>query len=554
MEPLGTFAFVLHTHLPYCRNAGRWPHGEEWLYEAATETYLPLLETLADLARHRTFTVTLSLTPVLADQLAAPAVLANLAEYIEDRGNRARADLARFELRGEAQYAALARYYADWYDARLWAFRDRFEGDLIGALRRLRESGHVEIITSGATHPYLPLLSRDSSVYAQVRAGVASYQRTFSDSPDGFWLPECGYRPATVEGDGTRRPGLEEFLAAQGILFTFVESHAIEGGAPPTGCAHLAPCYAIACGARDGRPLAGPTEGYTTSLPYLVGDSNLAVVGRNRRLSMQVWSAGQGYPGDAAYREFHKRDSVSGMQYWRITGPGTGLGDKGPYDPRLAGERVRQHAAHFASLVVDELAQHAERQRGPGLVAAVFDTELFGHWWHEGPDWLRLVLEQLGSDGRVSLRGVAEHLEAYPPTTAIRVPASSWGAAGDDRTWLNPQTEEMWARVHRCEAALEQTVAESPAGRERFLQQTCREALLAQSSDWPFLITTGQASEYARQRFDGHCERFRLLDCLARADLVSGEEAAYLERTESTDQLFSFLRPEWFTARQGRSS
>ena len=551
MEPLGSFAFVLHTHLPYSRHAGRWPHGEEWLDEAATDTYIPLLEMLSSLGDDVPFAITISLTPVLAEQLAAPEVMADIESYLRDLIRRSQEDQARFERSGDWQQASLAHFYCRWYEARLRAYLDRFAGDIVGAIRRLQEQGRIEVIASAATHAYLPLLSRDSSVYAQVHTGIEAYRARLASAPQGFWLPECAYRPASGAGDAFR-PGLEEFLGDHGIRFFFVESNAIEGGAAPTGTGHLAPWYRgterLAQASPSGR---APVEFRTTSLPYLVGTSDVCVVARNRRLSMQVWSAGSGYPGDGRYREFHKRDAGSGLRYWSVTGSGVGLGDKAYYDPDFASECVLGHAKHFAALVVEELQAHRERYGSPGLATAVFDTELFGHWWFEGIEWLGHVLKLLAREGRVRLQPVAGYLEANPPQQRVDLPACSWGAGGDERTWLNDDTRPIWEGIHAAEATMERLVATASPDKGRFLAQAGRELLLMQSSDWPFLVTTGQAREYAWQRFRDHQERFSLLSRLLQAGGCTADEWAYLERLERLDDLYPFLRPAWFAERQG---
>ncbi|MGI6207904.1 MAG: 1,4-alpha-glucan branching protein domain-containing protein [Anaerolineae bacterium] len=554
MPSLGTFAFVLHTHLPYSRHAGRWPHGEEWLYEAACETYIPLAEMLRSLPDDLQANLTMSLTPVLLEQLAAPEVIAGTEDYMADRARRASEDVARFEAAGDAQLAALAHFYHDWYSGRRRALVDLLDGDLVGAFRALSHRGRIEPLSSGATHGYLPLLSRDSSIYAQVRTGLETHRRHLSEAAQGFWLPECAYRPACTDQDGTIRPGIEAFLAAQGTRFFMVESHAIEGGSAPTSREDLPEFYLPA--GLTGRPAVRTlaTTGYTTALPYLVGNSNVAAIGRNRRLSMQVWSADLGYPGDPAYREFHKKDAQSGLQYWAVSGPGVDLGAKRPYDPQAAQERVTAHAQHFAAQVIEELAQQAELHGDRALVTAVFDTELFGHWWFEGVQWLGQVLRILGQDERVTVRPIADYLSEYPPEAAIELPPSSWGAGGDDRTWNNSLTAGMWDVIHQCEREGEELAQVRDPDRLPFVAQAERELLLAQSSDWPFLITTGQAAEYARRRFDEHVERFRLLSRLARAQSLTQADRDYLRATEAKDDLFAFLNPEWFARRQGRAN
>lgn len=553
MPSLGTFAFVLHTHLPYSRHAGRWPHGEEWLYEAACESYIPLLEMLLSLRHDLTTNLTLSLTPVLLEQLASSQVVEGLDAYVNDRTRRASDDVARFEAAGEAQLAALATYYRDWYTDRRAALRDLLSHDLVASYRTLSQQGRLEVISSGATHAYLPLLSRDSSVYAQIRTGLEAHRRNLGTAAEGFWLPECAYRPAQTS-DGVRRPGIEEFLAAQGIGFFFAEAHAIEGGTPAANGQELPLPYLRAD--RISHALltgSAPTTGYTTARPYLVGSSDVAVIGRNRRLSMQVWSADLGYPGDPAYREFHKKDPVSGLQYWAVSGRGVDLGQKRLYDPQAARARVAAHARHFADQVVSELSRQAETLGDRALVVAAFDTELFGHWWFEGVQWLGVVLHLLGRDNRVTICPIAEHLRQHPPDAAIQLSPSSWGAGGDDRTWNNDLTADLWSILHRCEREGEELAAEIAPSRRRFVAQAERELLLAQSSDWPFLISTGQAAEYARQRFDSHVERFRLLSRLARAGSLNLADWGFLRAIEARDELFAFLDPDWLTERQGRA-
>jgi len=552
MPSLGCFAFVLHTHLPYSRNAGRWPHGEEWLFEAASESYIPLIEMLRRLPDGLQGGLTMSLTPVLLEQLASPEVMAGTLEYIQDRSARAARDVSRFEALSDAVGASLAAYYRDWYAARGAYLRDELAGDLVGAFRNLVEAGRIEALGSGATHGYLPLLDRDSSIYSQVRTGIETHRRHMGRSPEGFWLPECAYRGAVGSG-ADRRPGLEEFLDAQGIRFFLVESHAIEGGSPALDRSTLPDFYLLPAGLRRQAPRATPVSGRTTARPYYVGQSDVVAVARNRRLSMQVWSGDLGYPGDAAYREFHKKDSSSGMKYWAVSGPGVDLGYKRYYDRAAAQARVEAHARHFAGEVLAELARQHEAWGERATVVVAFDTELFGHWWFEGIDWLAAVLRILGSDERVGVLPVGEALRRHPPDSAIELPASSWGAGGDDSTWNNGLTSDIWASLHESELLAESLVENVPVARRPFILQALRELLLAESSDWPFLITTGQAAGYGRRRFETHTERFRLLSRIAQSEAVQPADWDYLRDTQSRDQVFQFLDAEWFKNRQGRA-
>jgi 1,4-alpha-glucan branching enzyme len=455
----GAFTFVLHSHLPYARQAGMWPHGEEWVHEAIAETYVPLWSALYDLAEEGVdFKITISVTPILAEQLADPLIIDHYITYAEERAAWAAADISRFEDAGEEELKALAIYFHHWYSRNLSEFRDRFNKDLLGALKDLQDRGMVEISTSAATHGYLPLLSRDSSIYGQLQTGVDAYTKHFGRAPKAIWLPECAYRPAYLdESNGTdvRRPGLESFLAAQGIRVFFTETHTVEGGQPVGKAAGeamgvygaVSRRYAVDTQAKE------QMEPGTTYRSYWVGDApgQVAVLGRNNRTGQQVWSGAFGYPGDAWYREFHRKDGVSGMQYWRVGGPEVDLGKKPPYDPDRAKNRVADHARHFVGLV-DELIQNYHEATGEyGIIASNYDTELFGHWWFEGVDWLKEVLRGISKLDKVDLTTASGFVEEHNPEDVMNLPESSWGMGGNHFTWMNVDTEWMWKPIHAAE-------------------------------------------------------------------------------------------------------
>ena len=550
MAKQGAFTFVLHSPIPYCRGAGRWPHGEEWIHEAAVETYLPLLRALFDL-RHEgvPYRLTIGLTPILVEQLRDPLINAHLVEYLETRTDAAVQDAARFRARGATNLAALADRYHTSHVQLLSDYREAFRGDIVGAFGDLQESGHVEIATSGATHGYLPLLQRDSSIAAQIGVGVSSYERVFGRHPRSIWLPECAYRPG-VSSDGHERPGIERFLEEQGLRLFFQETHAITGG-QPVGKARgdaIGP-YGLLAG--RGAPRGGQLTRRTTFEPYFVGDSGVAALARNTRTGIQVWSGEQGYPGDGAYREFHRKDDVSGFQYWRITGRGVDLGAKAVYEPEQADMRVREHARHFASLVAEEVATYNAESGRFGIVSAAYDTELFGHWWFEGISWLREVLRLLSASETVELCTAGGFVEGHPPEQSIALPETSWGQNGDHSTWLNRDTEWMWPIIHAAEGRMERLVAALPGagdGQRAALNQAARELLLLQSSDWPFLVTTGQARDYATGRFNEHVARFEELAAAleqGRGD-AEGRAAELYER----DRVFPTLDYQLFRNRE----
>ena len=564
MATRGAFTFVLHSHLPYAREAGMWPHGEEWVHEAIAETYLPLLNALYDLEEEGVdFRLTVGITPILGEQLADGLIAEHFVVYAAERAAWAAADIPRFEELGDAEMVALAKYYSQWYARTLSAFTDRFGSDLIGAFKGLQDRGMIEISTSAATHGYLPLVSRDSTIYGQLATGVASYRRHFGRDPKAIWLPECAYRPASMDNTDpdhpVRRPGIESFLAAQGIQVFFSETHLVEGGKPVGRAAGDAiGAYGMVT-QRYSVPL-GPDEQRepgTTYQAYWVGDApgEVAVLARNNRTSQQVWSGDFGYPGDGVYREFHRKDAVSGMQYWRISGPGVDLGAKQVYDPHVATERTADHARHFVGLVEELLTSYADETGKPGVIASNYDTELFGHWWFEGVDWLKGVLRGLAQSEVVDLTTASGIIESYPPEKVMDVPEGSWGANGTHFTWMNVDTEWMWPIIHGAESRMEGLVARFPDAQgetRELLNQAARELLLLESSDWPFLVTTGQAKEYAIERFTGHTERFdRLAGVAENGGTVTDEDRLYLDELEEKDNPFPAIDYRVFAARQG---
>ncbi len=551
MAKVGSFTFVLHSHLPYARLAGRWPHGEEWLHEGAAETYIPLLDALHDLHSEGVpARLTITLTPILLEQLADEDVRRNFLEYLDQKIAAAAGDVPRFEKAGDPHMTYLAGFYRDWYLKVKSSFIDRYRGDLVGAFRRLQEAGVLEIATCAATHGYLPLLDRDESINLQLRAAVEAYKRHFGRSPRSIWLPECAYRPAYVAEDGRARPGLEDFLDRHDLRLFFAETHMIEGGRPVGVAAGeaIGPYGAIT--RRYLVPFSDfhPQQPATTYQPYYVTSPRVTVVGRNNRSGLQVWSAEWGYPGDFDYREFHKKDGVSGMQYWRVSGARVDLGSKDVYHPDWAAWKVGEHSRHFAFLVSELLnTYHTETQKH-GIISANYDTELFGHWWFEGIDWIKGVLRELAASERVELTTASAYLEDHPPTTALNLPEGSWGAGGTHFVWDNAETHWMWPIIHEAEARMVKAAKKhktASGGDRTLLNQAARELLLLQSSDWPFLVTTGQAREYAIQRFVQHVERFSaLLDSLGRGSPDLDLVAELWEK----DKIFPEIDFRWFAA------
>jgi 1,4-alpha-glucan branching enzyme len=521
-ESPGYASFVLHTHLPYCRLAGRWPHGEEWIHEALLECYLPLLSSLRRLASEGagSLGVTINMTPILTEQLADPLIIEHFREYALDRLVRAERDIVRFKRASEQH--GIAAFYRD----RFKAAGDLFEelsGDFAGALRALEDSGHIEIATSAATHAYLPLLKEPEAVEFQVRIGIESHVRHFGRRPRSFWLPECAYYP-----------GIENVLERHGVRVFFVENHLVDQGVVKAGSA-----FDAVNGQQPTFPSTSPGDSVchgSTFQAYRVADSNVAAIARNSRTGKQVWSADEGYPGHAAYREFHRKDAESGLRYWRVTGPEAGQGEKEFYEPSVASSVIARQAEHFTGIIRDELRTAAGRGFARPIVLSAYDTELFGHWWMEGAQWMEAVLRDLRNDSVANLITAADYVELAAPADRITMPAGSWGNGGDDRTWRNEQTAwtwpEIWARQSR---ATKLHLDDSDRAR-----QVARELLLLQASDWQFLMTTGQAAEYATQRFRSHCDRF---DRLAEAIETGTSTNELTDEYARLDNPFPWLEP-----------
>ena len=527
----GTAAIVLHTHLPYCRLAGRWPHGEEWLHEAMLECYLPLTRACQRLVAEgiATLGLTIDVTPILAEQLADPTIREHFRDYMAGQIARAQADIHRFKADGDPR-ASIAAFHLERYLGIQGYYERELAGDLLAALSTLEASGAIELATSAATHAYLPLLSSDDAVRFQVETGIESHRRLFGREPRAFWLPECAYRP-----------GIEGVLESAGVRVFFTESHLVAGGQPRT---------AARTGVYERIPAGPPAAAYSaagsTFEAYTVADSRVAVLARNERTGAQVWSAAEGYPGDAAYREFHKKDDQSGLRYWRVTGPDADLGAKDIYEPRAAAAQAAAHADHFHGVVRSEMSRCAAETGHAGTVLSAYDTELFGHWWLEGVQWLSAAIRAMAADPEIDLASATAAIERHPPERAITLRAGSWGAGGDDRTWNNAETRWMWDAIGEREARARSLLqGEHPAAR-----QLARELLLLESSDWEFLVTTGQAREYAEGRFREHARRFDALADAMHADAAGLDALA--NELFALDNPFPHVDPELYAHVGGR--
>lgn len=536
---LGSFVLVLHGHLPWVLNHGRRPHGVHWLYEAALETWLPLLGVVQDLAAHGVHAkFTLGLTPVLLEQLSTDAFKDGLDAYIEGLLQQARLDGA------DPRFALLA---ARW-EGLLLDHRERFRAasrDLVGAFADAARAGHLEILSSFATHGYAPLLLHDASVRAQLAVGLETSERHLGFRPRGLWLPECAFRPAgpwtppALHADVRNRAGVDRILEEQGVTHFFVDAHAFQG-IRSEGVIERGAFRKVDWGEAERYPGRGWRSVVEPHWINTLGQASaVAAFARHPAVSEQVWSADVGYPGDPRYLEFHKRLTDDGLRYWRVTRRSADLGEKEMYRPEEVAAATYEHAQHFAATVRRELAEHKRLTGREGCVTATFDAELFGHWWHEGPQFLRDLLLALHHDPDVIVETADERLRRAPPDKVGWLPEGSWGAGGDHQVWLNETLKWTWEAAYRAEDRLLGLLwdlhgAGSPPAAAALARSAARELLLLQASDWNFVITTGGAVDYGYARFCGHLTRFDRLATMAH-DVMHGRGVTPLQELQAAE-------------------
>lgn len=497
-EPLGTFCLVLHSHLPWLARHGAWPVGEEWLYQAWAGSYLPVLRVLRELADEgRRDVLTLGVTPVLAAQLDDPYCLRGMHDWLGSWQLRAHGAAVRAH--GRWRDPAMATFAADEHRraaAALADFETRWRHGGSPVLRPLVDDRVIELIGGPATHPFQPLLDPRIRAFA-LAAGLTDTQRRMGTRPAGIWAPECGYAP-----------GMEEGYAAAGVQRFLVDGPALRGD---------------------------------TAFARTVGTSDVVCFGRDLPVTYRVWSPRSGYPGRAEYRDFHTYDHPSGLKPARVTGRRVPSERKKPYDPLLAAQAVRRDAADFVRVVRERLTSLAAEHGRPALVVAAYDTELFGHWWFEGPDWLAEVLRALPEAGvRVSTLGGA--LEAGLLGGPVALPASSWGSGKDWRVWDGERVAPLVEAGREVQQRLLCAVDDAGphAGRDPVLDGLARQALLALSSDWAFMVTKDSAADYALARAHSHGSEVALL-----ADLVEAGQheraARMVADLDARDTLFGGL-------------
>ncbi|MBI3313804.1 MAG: DUF1957 domain-containing protein [Candidatus Omnitrophica bacterium] len=514
----GYLLLALHAHLPFVRHPEHEDFLEErWLYEAITETYIPLIDMQERLLREKVpYRLTMSVTPPLASMLMDGLLQERYLKHLNKLIELAEKEVVRTQ--GDSRFHPVASMYRD----RFYHARDIFENhygrNLINAFRKFQDAGCLEIITCASTHGFLPLMHPDStSAKAQITNACDHYEKVFGRRPKGIWLPECGYFP---EYDG--------ILKDNGLLYFFLEAHGILHAEPR-------PKYGIFA------PIMTPSGVYA--------------FGRDLESSKQVWSAEEGYPGDHDYREYYRdigfdlpEDYIrpyihpdgfrinTGIKYHRITGTSS---HKEPYDFGRAREKAAMHAGNFM-FNREKQTEHlyARLDRKP-IIVAPYDAELYGHWWFEGPEFLEFLIRKIVFDSRiVELVTAPEYLASNGPFQTSQPSFSSWGYKGYAEVWLEGSNDWIYRHLHAAAERMKELAKQFQgpnAIERRALNQAAREVMLAESSDWAFIMKTGTMVPYAVQRTSEHLIRFFRLYEQLKAGHIDGQ---WLSWIESQDNIF----------------
>ena len=512
----GYLSIVLHAHLPFVRHPEHEKFLEEsWLFEAVTETYLPLIHVIHGWRRDRLAArITLSLSPTLCAMLLDPLLCGRYAKHLDGLVDLAEKEIHRTHW--DRQFRDLAwMYHHKFCQAR--ATWRHYAGNLVAAFRQFQDEGLVEIITTAATHALLPLMAgHPPSIRAQIMTARDHYRRCFGRDPRGIWLPECAYAG-----------GVEEFLLEANIRWFILDTHGILHAKPRPRCGTFAPIFT---------------------------PNGVAAFGRDFDSSRQVWSKDEGYPGDPRYRDFYRdigfdldfdyvqphlpspdNRGFSGLKYFRITG----AGEKQVYERDHALAAASGHARHFLDERVAQARAVAPLLDRPPIIVAPYDAELFGHWWYEGPEFLDFLARKLCHEqDEIAFITPGEYLQRHPTNQIATPGASSWGEEGYWRVWLNESNEWIYPHLQIAQERMTELAHRFPQAdglTARALRQAARELLLAQASDWPFSLRAGTSPEYARRRVKDHLLRFLALHEQLTA---TGVDEKWLREIEARDNLF----------------
>jgi len=567
----GNFVLILHTHLPWVLHHGDWPHGVDWLSEAVAECYIPLLNTFNDLlAEGIPSKVTLDISPVLCEQMEHHDFQKIFVDYCNAKIKAAREDEANFKSWGwDPHHIYLASWWANWYEERLNDYLYKYNRSIISGLRELQDKGAIEVMTCGATHGYFPLLGYDKSINLQVEAAVANYSKHFGREPRGMWLPECAYRPSydwhslvpvAPFNQKHLRPGVEQFLAKHGIKYFVIDEKLIKGSYP-IGTFAVSRENFVPITSPAFQPVAWnfdktPLRVYEVSSSEKVEYGTAAAFARHHDIAMQVWSGEVGYPGEPDYLDFHKRHLGSMLRYWRVTDVKANMQYKSLYHPDWIWNKLDLQTLHFVHNMENTVNHYKNLTGIQSTLAVPFDTELFGHWWFEGPEFIRRVIKGLHHSPWLKSATASEQLFNIQPNQVVSIPEGSWGESNNHDVWSNDGNVWTWQAIYDDELRLNNLIEKYPINQlnenqRRLLTQALRELMLLQSSDWQFLIYTQSAKDYAENRFVFHhsdCNRLcDLFEKMTNDGHLTEDEWNYVSQTEKRNCPFPELKLEWWS-------
>ena len=515
----GYWCLQLHAHLPFVRHPN-FPDflEEDWLYEAITETYIPLLSVFENFIRDNiNFAITMTITPTLANMLADPLLQSRYYAKLNKLIELAEKEVLRTI--NLPQYHQVALMYEEKFKTcrKIW---EKYHGNILTGFKNIQDAGKIEIITCCATHGFLPLMNNEIAQQAQIKIAVKDYTKHFGKKPNGIWLSECAYTY-----------GVEKFLKEERIRFFFLESHGIMYAIPRPKYGVFAPIYC---------------------------SNGVAAFSRDTETAQQVWSAECGYPGDADYREFYRdlaydldydyirpylhSDGVRrniGIKYCKITGK-VPLSDKQPYNPQLAENKAKTHAENFVFNRTKQIEYLQQIMHKEPIVVSMYDAELFGHWWFEGPSFINYIFRHI-QESKASFSPITpiQYLNKFPVNQVCQPSPSSWGNKGYYEVWLNPKNDWIYKHLHIAADRMIEIATNNQTANGillRALNQAARELLLAQSSDWAFIMTTGTMVEYAEKRTKEHIYNFTTLYNQIKNNSINEE---FLSNLEYVNNIFS---------------
>ena len=516
---LGNLAIVLHAHLPYVRKNEKNSLEEDWFFQAVLECYIPLIRVLEESIKlePNNTKLTISLSPTLISLFQSSELQGKFPEWIKTRIKLLN------ELPEEQKKAAqfLLKNLADQL-----IYWEKYSGEILNRFQYLLDCGCLDIITCAATHGYLPILRENpETVIGQIKTAIRHHQNTFNVKPLGIWLPECAYYE-----------NLDKILSQCGIRYAVLDGHGILNSKPRPRYGVYAP---------------------------ICSKNGVAFFGRDSQSTLPVWSAKDGFPGDPLYREYHKdlgwelpltklkdygikSKRPLGLKFYRITNNSTPLGEKDFYKENLAKKKAEEHAAVYLSRRSEQLKMLSFDCKFNPILIAPFDAELFGHWWYEGPIFLKNIFKN-SKNHLIKLTHLREILSLSPQIQVCEPSPSSWGQGGFHNYWINDTNAWVVPEITKAGSTFVEVNSRNIEDElsNRVLMQAARELLLSESSDWSFILRAGTTTELAKERIERHLSRFwKLVKSLNKDEQI---DLSYLETIEKEDKIFPNINlSDWF--------